>query len=123
MGGGGGSPQPDWGGIMAAQAAMEQTRMLGELAKENLAWSKEQYYDAKATNKPIIEAFTKSMQLQNDFAEDQQKFYKENYQRPARNMLPPLWAVSWRRHKPLPVRRTMLAAMLRCRVCSSSKTR
>lgn len=80
MGGGGGSPQPDWGGILAAQAAMEQTRVLGEIARENMAWSKEQYYDAKATNKPIIEQFTKSMQLQNDFAEQQQKFYTENYQ-------------------------------------------
>ena len=80
MGGGGGSPQPDWAGIMAAQAAMEQTRVLGQIAQENMAWSKEQYYDAKATNKPIIEEFTKSMQLQNDFAGEQQKFYTENYQ-------------------------------------------
>lgn len=79
MGGGGGSPQPDWAGIMAAQAAMEQTRVLGEIARENMAWSKEQYYDAKETNKPIIEEFTKSMKLQNEFAAEQKQFYDETY--------------------------------------------
>lgn len=78
-GGGGGSPQPDFAGILAAQAAMEQTRVMGELARENLAWSKEQYYDAKATNKPIIEEFIRSAKLQNEFAEEQKAFYDETY--------------------------------------------
>lgn len=80
MGGGGGSPQPDWAGIMAAQAAARQAEIMGQIASEQLAWAKEQYKQDKETNAPIIAQLTRSMTTQNDFADQQLKMYNETYQ-------------------------------------------
>lgn len=76
----GSSPQPDYAGMLQAMAASQQAAKQAEISQQQLDWAKQQAAEDRATNQPIIDAFTKSMNNATDFAKQQQDFYTSTYQ-------------------------------------------
>ncbi len=76
---GAGAPQPDFAGIIAAQSAAQQTQTLNQIARDQLAWAKQQYGQDQATIKPIIDQFISNQKSQADWAKSQQQFWDQTY--------------------------------------------
>lgn len=76
----GSDPQPDYAGMMQAMTAAQNSQEMMDLGREQLDWAKQQYASDKATNQPIIDAYTASMKNATDFAKQQQDFYTSTYQ-------------------------------------------
>lgn len=73
------SPMPDFAGIISAQAAANQTQLLGQLAQRQFDWAKQQWESDKATAQPVIDRLIRGMDQQYKYAEEQKKFYDEAY--------------------------------------------
>lgn len=70
---------PDYAGIMAASTAAQQTQELSKITREQLAWAKEKAAKDEAQIQPIIDRMIRGMDKQNEYADEQKKFYDENY--------------------------------------------
>lgn len=70
---------PDFAGIISAQAAANQTQLLGQLAQRQFDWAKQQWESDKATAQPVIDRLIRGMDQQYKYAEEQKKFYDETY--------------------------------------------
>lgn len=73
------APQPDFAGIMAAQAAAQQTQLNSQIAQQQLAWAQKTYADNQKQIQPIIDRTIRGMDQQYDYATQQKDFWDQNY--------------------------------------------